>query len=393
MPGPWLPPRDNSRLPALKEGDKNDDTIRFLRRPHWTQMDGLRGIAIALVFLKHSFYGRIARGGFIGVDLFFVLSGFLISYLLYTEILKTGGIHYGHFYMRRLLRIYPALVLLVILTGVAYRIAPHLIALAPSPLSFKRQAFDVLFYYSNVNRGNLFAHTWSLAVEEQFYLFWPVLLPILFVRFRRRNAVLAHVLLIGAFLLERIALWNAGYNTPLGATYAAPFCHSDGLVMGSLLALLLTRHDGSLVPIPVLRTSSLGLAFLLIFFTAAQWLTLDFRWMHSVGYIAVALISSGVVLTALYASPGSFLHKLLSLRSLVFLGRRSYGFYLYHPVVMALTEPLRVSHSYVNLFAVVALNLSLSLLLTELSYRFLEQPMLRLKARFEPVLLSRPAVV
>jgi peptidoglycan/LPS O-acetylase OafA/YrhL len=115
--------------------------------------------------------------------------------------------------------------------------------------------------------------------------------------------------------------------------------------------------------------------------------------MHSVGYIAVALISSGVVLTALYASPGSFLHKLLSLRSLVFLGRRSYGFYLYHPVVMALTEPLRVSHSYVNLFAVVALNLSLSLLLTELSYRFLEQPMLRLKARFEPVLLSRPAVV
>jgi peptidoglycan/LPS O-acetylase OafA/YrhL len=180
-------------------------------------LDGLRGIAIALVLVHHSravfvptANETFVPGGFLGVDLFFVLSGFLITSLLVAERDSSGHIRLTAFYRRRLMRLYPALVALLAVHAVyAARI--------DVPAEHERDAaLSILFYYSNWRQSFTIpeglGHMWSLAVEEQFYLLWPIALLGLLAVTRRRWTVLTGILIaaIAGVALYRAMRWNDG---------------------------------------------------------------------------------------------------------------------------------------------------------------------------------------
>ncbi|WP_390623697.1 acyltransferase family protein [Telmatocola sphagniphila] len=171
--------------------------------PNIPALDGLRAVAACLVLIHHGSYGRLP-GGWIGVDLFFALSGYLITGILAAELSRTGRIRFGRFYIRRVLRLLPALIATVLLAGLLWPITPFK---SPTP-SWLEAAAAALFYVANLvpaeSLGSL-SHCWSLAIEEHFYLLWP---PILAVAWRHGGLRLAIVLAVSgmAAVAREIAL-------------------------------------------------------------------------------------------------------------------------------------------------------------------------------------------
>jgi peptidoglycan/LPS O-acetylase OafA/YrhL len=157
-------------------------------------LGGLRAVAVILVMLAHVGVPGFPGGG-LGVDMFFVLSGFLITLLLLEEIDSTGRINVLHFYARRLLRLYPALLLMLLLFAVFFHILQHTLPHGEGLESAKDITLAALYLtdyaiaFGFENKNSLIAHTWSLAVEEHFYLIWPLALPALKKLFRCKNLV------------------------------------------------------------------------------------------------------------------------------------------------------------------------------------------------------------
>jgi peptidoglycan/LPS O-acetylase OafA/YrhL len=168
-------------------------------------LDGLRAVAITLVLLTHSFT-RLFPGGWIGVDVFFVLSGYLITSILLKEIRETGGIAWGRFYWRRTLRLTPALVILAIFQFAHAAISPH------NAVEIHTATIVGIAYLENFNQVLRFApndaigHLWSLATEEQFYWVWPITLLLIV----RRRPMLWVAGLALAMMTARVALWAWG---------------------------------------------------------------------------------------------------------------------------------------------------------------------------------------
>jgi peptidoglycan/LPS O-acetylase OafA/YrhL len=318
---------------------------------HRPELDGLRGIAILLVLAAHTGVPGFADGGGgAGVTLFFVLSGYLITSLLLAERAKNGRVDLKAFYIRRALRLFPALaaVLIVVAALLMLGLMP---ADALRDTNYGIVIVGVIAYVANWvavagQSIGMLGHTWSLAVEEQFYIVWPTLL-LVGLRFGRVRLALVVLLLIFLDTPYRLFLdLNGGFMHVFVGTDS----RGDALLFGCVLALLETRWHTAV--------GWLGVAAVVV---------MAGFWPGDPGLGAQILFIPGAAIAATLAVAGC--PTLLAWRPLAFIGRISYGLYLWHGLVIwwHLAWPVAVP---------------LSIAIACVSYFALEQPFLRLKDRF-----------
>ena len=338
-------------------------------------LDGLRAVAVLLVMGYHAKLPGL-HGGSAGVDIFFVLSGFLITALLIDEHARTGAIRLGGFYMRRVLRLYPALLVAITVAVVLAALKIPVFGAGHRSLRTTLQAVPfTLFYTVNVARaagwtgGGFLAHAWSLAIEEQFYLVWP-LVVMLALRRRARPIVLGGVALACAVASAgvRTALHRAG--VPHRVVFNSTFTHVDGIFAGCALAVAWSM-GAQIVDHLAHPVLTVGAAMALV---AVVVMGGD-RSMDSYG-IFVAVVATVVVLASLLHHPESALGRALSQPTMAALGRRSYGVYLFHwPIFQFLgvsgPSPVRLLLGFAASFAAAWL-----------SFRVVEVRFLRMKKRW-----------
>lgn len=344
-------------------------------------LDGLRTVAVAGVFFFHT-ATALMPGGSIGVDVFFTLSGFVITLLIMKEYLAQGRLRLGVFYANRLARLWPAL-----LAACAVIVAVG--ALFPWSKWAGQEGFvlPAAAYVMNLARFGLFGEsiagetlgpTWTLAVEEQFYLVWPLLLLVLLRFWKVRTVAWATAGLAAAFLLERTVLVLLG--APLNRLYNGPDTRADELLIGCALALLFTTvAEGSRFLAALQRAArwagpAAGLALLAAMVllkepeTAGPW----FSAFWSAGPTVLSLLAA-VLIGSLVLQPAGFMGRILSHPWLARPGRElSYAMYLWHMPVYLLLMPLVPS-----LWLRVALAAVLTILLGFASHRLVETPVRR----------------
>jgi peptidoglycan/LPS O-acetylase OafA/YrhL len=341
-------------------------------------LDGLRAFSILLVLLDHGLVLR--RGyGFLGVNTFFVLSGFLITSLLKQEWEQTGSISLRDFYLRRALRLLPALLTMI---G-AFAVYLLFTAEGSRLVDGSWQAVCAIFYCTNwamilnPHFGHTLPlnHTWSLAVEEQFYTVWPLLLLLLLKRTSRSSTI--NWLLFGIIMSVCVRIFllvgdpDVSRSSPEHLTFGTD-ARADSLLVGCLAAILMLSPRGASVSgKPFLCPAIAGLAGILML----GQLPIMSPGMVFSGWL-LASIFAGMVIVHVVASPPSMVHRLLENRALVFIGKISYGLYLWHyPVLLALQEHNLPWQHLAYLVPTVPLVL--------LSYHFIEKPCLRIKHRFQ----------
>jgi peptidoglycan/LPS O-acetylase OafA/YrhL len=361
-----------------------------LQSPRWPALDGLRAVAVLAVIIYH--FGLLP-GGYLGVDLFFVLSGFLITSLLIREWdRRRGYISFRDFYLRRVLRLFPALGCVIAVTVAL--IGALELSRPPSNRQYVAGTLEglpfVVTFVGNWARAldpasslGVLGHTWSLAIEEQFYLLWPALF-VLLMRHRLSRALMALslALIAVAEMVYRVAMSFAGYGG--NRIYYGTDTHSDGLLIGCAIAFWLASHQSTRVyqtagglrkGVTVLATAALAILFVLGNLSRAPI------------EIPLAVLACGAVLAgAVTEQLPVFLERLLSCDGAVLIGRRSYGLYLWHYIVFRTASALYPAEvlgfrRIVTAVIVGALFIT-TFIVTELSYRFIELPALRLKRRF-----------
>ena len=336
------------------------------------QLDGVRGVAI-LVVLAHNLHGfsspplsYLTAYGWMGVDLFFVLSGFLITGILLDT--KSSANYFRNFYARRCLRIWPLYYFVLLMMFV---VIPHLRPQDAAEIFHRSHPWwsypfflQNFFVYDASSSVGPLGVSWSLAVEELFYLFWP-----LFVRFlpvRRLESLAWTVCALSPFV--RLAFVLHGW-----LIYANPFCRMDGLMAGALLATLVRKSDFA----PKCLLAPAWLALLLAFPLAvaaeihtAVWLTFSLATVGSAGFVYLAQFSSW-----------RWVRTILTPRVLTFSGTISYGLYLLHK----LPEDVLKAAGYAGIHPAATFWISLlgSYSLAIISWYLLEKPILRLKRFFE----------
>jgi len=361
------------------------------QRIYYPELDSLRFLAFLAVFIHHApvlpipGYDGFWRHTWVGVDLFLCLSAFLFVHLLGAEWRQTGTIGVGHFYIRRGLRIWPvyflyvaAVALVTLLSGSA---SPENLARLLSAASFTANIHDALAGYNNHFPVLLLLHLWTISYEEQFYLFIPWFLRLLFPKTRRTQlGILAGVCAVG--LAARTLFLLLDIRFP--AIYVLPVTHFESILLGLLIGLGLPPRLLERVPAWVL-----GLAGLTSFYAVAR---LPYYWENTpwlmLTYVLVGLGSAALLVMALRA-PGSRGLGWMASKPLVYLGKISYGLYLYHyasiycakELLKLAGRALPLDTGISNALAFV-LAMGLSVLLAALSYRFIESPFLRRKQRF-----------
>lgn len=356
--------------------------MNAFRLGHRPALDGLRAIFVVLVLAVHSGI-PFMQGAGLGVDCFFVLSGFLITSLLLQEWNARGSISLKRFYIRRALRLLPALYAMLALAGLITVVSLK----GEGAIATERGIMLSAVYASNwvvvlfpdfsIGLG-LMSHSWSLAVEEQFYLVWPfVLLGLLFLRLKGRPLVISI-----AFLAILSAVWRFWLLENGTFTARLDFgsdTRADGLLIGCALGAV--AAGGMLVPSErvagVTRWLALlgagVLTFLVIDSSVSQSLLLYYGLYTLIALCVVAILGH------LLVSPQGRIARLLSWKPLVQLGTVSYGIYLWHNPVFHLISTGSVG--WLN-WPVQLIRLVITAVLVTISYRYLEKPALRLKERF-----------
>jgi peptidoglycan/LPS O-acetylase OafA/YrhL len=340
-------------------------------------IDGLRAIAILTVVAHHV---RIPgfTGGFVGVDVFFVISGFLITSILAAEIRKTGSLSLPAFYARRIRRLFPALVVMVLTTCLLGAVV--LLPIFGQQQELGRSAIATALYFSNIyfwlSAPGYFdpssdlmplLHTWSLAVEEQFYLVWPPLILALIAAARCARVDFARALvgLIVASLVVSLAwcIWKT-HAEPTAAFYLLP-ARAWELATGAALALWLPALT-SRRPVVGALCSWVGLAAVI---AAAVVLHKE---MAFPGHLAVApVFGTALIILGGHLAPQNPAQRFLSTRPMVLVGLLSYSWYLWHWPLLSLTRAYELeAHDPVRDVGVALV----SLLVAYGSYRFVENP-------------------
>ena len=341
-------------------------------------LDGLRAISVLAVILYHADVVQMG-GGFLGVEVFFVISGYLITSLLLAESWRSGRISLRNFWMRRARRLLPALYALLI--------AVVLVSALFTPDAFAQLQGDVVaafFYVSNwwniiheqsyfvaAGRPPLLLHLWSLAIEEQFYLFLPIIFGVFFGALRKRRLAIAAV--VGALAST---LWMATLYTPgedPSRVYYGTDTRLSGLLLGVALAAMWPangfdeRRVGKRAG-PVL--DGMGLVGLAILAWAFVRLNEFDSFIYEGGFLLIDVATLAVI--AVVVHPSSKLTRWLGVGWLAWIGRRSYGLYLWHWPVFVLTRPdLDVP---IHGWALFVFRMSITLALTEISFRLIETP-------------------
>jgi len=359
--------------------------VRPFRLGYRPSIDGLRGIAVLAVMAFHT-YTPLTRGGFIGVDVFFVLSGFLITSLLLQEWNQSGVIGLKNFYARRALRLLPALFTL------SFVWLLYLSLFRPEHLRETSKAIlIVLFYSANWARAlgqeelgwhDSLGHTWSLSVEEQFYLIWPVLLvAMLRLRLNGRWIISLVVMGIAASAVSRAALWASGSS--VARLFNGLDTRADALLIGCVVGLLATYNllPGARWFLLTIKGLAIGSALILAY--------LGFRANASAGYMylggfTVVAGAAAIILIELLGSPSKLALLLLESPLLVWIGRLSYGLYLWHLPLYRITVPV-VTHPDWNWYERLGLRFVVTFAVASLSFYLIERPCLNLKQRFRAV--------
>ena len=342
-------------------------------------LDGIRAIAVIAVLLYHADL-LWAPGGFLGVEVFFVLSGFLITALLWSELVATGGLGFRGFWSRRARRLLPALFGLLIVVLAAFLIGwPHEVASIRGDVAaaFTYSSNWYLIgvkhsYFQTLGRPSPFGHLWSLAIEEQFYLVWPVVLALLFYKVRRQKRVAW--IIGGGALASAIAMWVLYSSADPSRIYYGTDTRASGLLIGAALAVVwrpwIPGYRTRIGP----RALELGAVAAVGVLVWAFWRWDEFTsFTYRPGIQLVALASA--VLVAASVHPETKLRAILGFKPLQWIGRRSYGIYLWHWPVFVVTRPtLDLGWSS---GPTLVLRLGLTLLIAELSFHYLEEPIRR----------------
>lgn len=379
------------------------------RGHHYPALDGVRGVAFLAVFLAHYYTmvvpgSALAWGGWLGVDLFFVLSGFLITGILFDSL--EGPRYFRNFYIRRTLRIFP----LYYITWIVFLIlTPWL-----HPLWTR---FDIgrVFYYGNlmdfvamrhpeIPYGGFMFHTpsghltgfntgalWSLCLEEQFYLLWP--LTLFLVRDRRRMMAVCALGVAGSLVLNTVLIgWAMRTHTDRTFLYNATYAHATPMLCGAWLALWLRGRPAGQPVRPAVYLSVM-LVPALVLFGISEWViggySLEHPLIPTLGYVCSGTMFAGVVLAAIQQD--GWLKRVCSIRVLTSVGTISYGLYIIQGFLMSAFShhmPVFERHHVRYLLPVVAFAVTFAL--ASLSYRYYEAPFLRLKDRWAP---SRPVSI
>jgi peptidoglycan/LPS O-acetylase OafA/YrhL len=353
-------------------------------------LDGVRAIAVLAVMLFHAGVQAVG-GGLLGVDVFFVLSGYLVTSLLLSEHARTGTVRLREFWIRRAKRLLPAL--FVALAGVcAYA---RWVGTGLSPNVLRGDALSTLGYIANwhyitagQNYFNRYAppspllHTWSLAVEEQFYLVWPIVVLLVLRRFGRRALGWTAGILAASSAAVCAALYLNGAS--VNRVYYGTDTRAQAIMVGAALAILMPmakeakrsgRSSRLIGALGVVGAAGLALCLHTVQGTGP--------FLYEGGFLLVGLSTAAVVAVTV-ERPQDLLSRALSWRPLRYTGRISYGLYLYHwPVFLLLTYP-RTGLSHLPL---LVLRFAVTFVVADLSYRFIETP---IRTRQPLVLRWRP---
>lgn len=348
------------------------------------ELDGMRGLAILTVLLYH--IGELCgipsfvEGGHLGVDMFFVLSGFLITVILLQEFDSTGRVELKNFYFRRVLRLGPALL------GLLLPLA--LFCFAFLDRFWSRYNFIdsiiTLFYFSNwarafrIHSPAFLGHTWSLSIEEQFYILWPVTLLCLakYIRNRWLVACCAFGISISAVAL-RILLTLTGSS--MERLYNGLDTRADSLLIGCTLGIIVSSNLLSEACISRLSKLLRYLSPVSLSIIVAIMLTMSWKSFHLYywGFISIAVLTAVLILDLTVCRDSSLIRPIFSLRWLVWTGKLSYGLYLWHYPVYKVMMIMNFSR-----FQLITFGTAATFALVTASYYLLEQPVLRLKKRF-----------
>ncbi|MCW5909516.1 MAG: acyltransferase [Cyclobacteriaceae bacterium] len=356
---------------------------------YFPELDGLRFFAFLLVFFHHHtllsnipYFSVIHAYGWIGVDLFFILSAFLLSKLLRAEYNLSGSISYKSFYYRRILRICPLYYMYITFSALLFFFLPN-------PLQD-----DTIIRYAGLftlsdnmltaglgyNPIPFTGHLWTIAYEEQFYLLLPVLVAFLMQRTSHQTWITRAAVVI---ILNGIRCTMVYFNVKHPAIWVLPVTHFESMLIGIVIGF--GKLDFLLKRIPSFLLGIFGL-----FFFGLVWLLPPISqnsFLLSFSYTFIGIFSAFVLLSVL---KNGILKKILSYKVFVFLGKRSYGLYIFHLVSNGIVAYL-VKYFPVlknDLFSFVA-SLAVCIIFSVISYRFVEMPFLKIKRRYE-VVHSRP---
>lgn len=346
-------------------------------------LDGIRALAVIGVLLYHADLAWIP-GGFLGVDVFFVLSGFLITSLILEEFDRSGRIDFARFYLGRARRLLPPLVLLLVVVAVAAAFlfrdaAAQVRADTIASILYVNNWWYILAessYFEFTGRPPLLKHLWSLAVEEQFYLVWPAITFLVVRRAGRRGVRIVALVLaaLSSAWMVTLSVRNGfpEYADPSRAYFGAD-SHAMGLLIGAALATAWRpgRLRADLTPGARWLITAAGVVSLLTvawFFVFVGEFT---PWLYrSGGFLVLAIVVA--VLIAMATHPASPLGGWLGTQPWQYIGQRSYGLYLWHwPIFMVTRPQLDVPLDGIPL---LALRLALTFGIAELSFRFVEMP-------------------
>ena len=336
-------------------------------------LDGIRGFAVLSVMVFHAIPVQVS-GGFLGVDVFFALSGYLITGLLLSEHLKTGKIDFWRFFAKRGFRLMPALVSMLIVYGLM------IWAFKPSA-DLKNQGLDILaaFLYvtnwvrvANHNQVSDLGHTWSLGVEAQFYLVWPFILVLLIRCFGFKRRLLIAVVSLAVFSYG-IRYWLVHQGVDVSRVYNGTDARAETVMWGAALAVTLRLDLTS----PLVNAQKkaiwptmlawLSLAALAVAIVKTQWLS-DFY--YQMGITVVALLSIFLI-GYLHLFENTFIRRIFEYKLVVWVGAISYGLYVWHFPIYQMIISWGLDGWYL-----LSLGLLLTFVAAAISFYGLERPVL-----------------
>ena len=365
-------------------------------------IDGLRAFAVFAVMLYHMGL-PFAKGGLLGVTVFFVISGYLITGLLTAEWESTGTINLPQFWLRRIRRLFPAIVLVIAVTAAVLSFASPLLLtkmrpdIIPGLFWFENWWYIIrdLSYFEAAGAPSPLTHFWSLAIEEQFYLVWPILLLGVFKVGAHKKIVRRACLVLAAISAIAMAVMYDPAGDPSRVYYGTD-TRAFSLLIGAWLSFAwpgaqLTEEGTRSVPnrsVTLLDIAGLaaflGIVAMCIFISGYA----DF--MYYGGLVLCSALSAVVI--AVLAHPRSFLARVFALKPFVWIGQRSYGMYLWHFPIIELLQPRNATALPWWIYLVV---IALTIGIAHLSYEFVETPIRRngFRAFFRQLRDMLPALV